>query len=166
MRIVFQQNEATSHTSRATQSYLKDNTPSFIKKDEWSPQSRDCNPMDYCVWDSLSEKVYSGRTTVLKEEKPKNAIRQKWREILYLRMQFDRRFCLGKNRCEQFAMKAEATSINCSISLNMSMALQLFSSLHFLANNFKSNGVPLFFTYKAEIFSKSIDCLCHDVYQI
>ena len=30
----FQQDGATSHTSHATQSYLKDSTPSFIKKDE------------------------------------------------------------------------------------------------------------------------------------
>ena len=37
--------------------------------------------MDYNVWDSLSEKVYSGRTTVFKGEELKDAIRQKWREI-------------------------------------------------------------------------------------
>ena len=37
--------------------------------------------MDYNVWDSLLEKVDSGRTTVFKEDELKNAIRQKWREI-------------------------------------------------------------------------------------
>ena len=78
---VFYQGEATSHTSCAIQSYLEDNTPNFIKKDEWPPQSPDCNPMDYCVWDSLSEKVYSERMTAFKEETLKDAIRQKWREI-------------------------------------------------------------------------------------
>ena len=31
---VFQQDGATSHTIRATQSYQEDSTPSFIKKDE------------------------------------------------------------------------------------------------------------------------------------
>ena len=78
---VFQQDGATSHTSRATQSYLVGSTPSFIKKDEWPPQSPDCNPMDYSVWASLSEKVYSGRKTVFKEEELKDTIRQKWSEI-------------------------------------------------------------------------------------
>ena len=33
------------------------------------------------VWDSLSERVYSGRTTAFREEELKDAIRQKWREI-------------------------------------------------------------------------------------
>ena len=31
---------------------------------------------------SLSEKIYSGRTTVSKEEELKDALRRKWREIL------------------------------------------------------------------------------------
>ena len=48
----------------------------YIKKDEWPLQSPDCNPMDHSVWDSLSAKVYSGRTTVFKEEEPNNTIRQ------------------------------------------------------------------------------------------
>ena len=34
----------------------------FIKTDEWPPQSHDLNPMDYTIWDSLSEKVYKGHT--------------------------------------------------------------------------------------------------------
>ena len=68
--------------SGLNQSYsdLEDSTPSFIKKDEWPPQSRDCNLMDYSIRDSLSDKVYSG-TTVFKEEELKNTIRQKWQEI-------------------------------------------------------------------------------------
>ena len=78
---VFQQERATLHTSRAIQSYLEDGISSLIKKDEWLPQSRDGNPMDYNVWDSLVEKVYSGRTTVFKEEELKDVIKQKWQEI-------------------------------------------------------------------------------------
>ena len=31
------------------------------RKDKWPPQSPDCNPMDYAVWDSLSQKVYAGK---------------------------------------------------------------------------------------------------------
>jgi hypothetical protein len=40
--------------------HLREETPEFIKKDEWPPQSPDLNPMDYTMWDSLSEKVYAG----------------------------------------------------------------------------------------------------------
>ena len=75
---VFQQDGASSHTSRSIHSYLEDSSPSFIKKDERSPQSLHCILMDFNVWDSLSEKVYSGRTTVFKEEELKDAIRPKW----------------------------------------------------------------------------------------
>lgn len=78
---IFQQDGATSHTSRATQSYLEHSTPTFIKKDEWPPQSPDCNPMDYSIWDSLSEKVYRGRNTPFTEDALKETIKRKWREI-------------------------------------------------------------------------------------
>jgi len=78
---IFQQDGATSHTSRVTQEYLEANTPEFIKKDEWPPQSPDCNPMDYAIWDALSEKVYSARTEKFTEEELKDKIREKWEEI-------------------------------------------------------------------------------------
>ena len=51
---------ALSHTRRASQDYLTENTNKFIKKDEWPPQSADYNPMDYAIWDMLSERVYAG----------------------------------------------------------------------------------------------------------
>ena len=58
---VFQQDGAPAHTSKTTQEYLDGATPDVIRKDEWPPQSPDCNPMDYVVWDSLSQKVYAGK---------------------------------------------------------------------------------------------------------
>ena len=63
-------------------------------------------------------------------------------------------------------MKAEATSITCSISFNMSMALFSFSALHFPATNFKSKVSLRLFIYKAKIFRGSVKFLCHDMYQI
>ena len=66
---VFQQDGATSHTSRTTQAYLDQSVEEFIKKDEWPPQSPDLNPMDYSIWNSLSEKVYEGRTEVTRLKK-------------------------------------------------------------------------------------------------
>ena len=63
-----------------TQNYLEGSTTSFIKKNQWPLQSPDCNPMECSLWVSLSEKVYSGRKTVLKEEL-KDTIRQILSEI-------------------------------------------------------------------------------------
>ena len=58
---VFQQDHAPCHTSRTSQDYLTENTNRFMETDIWPPQSADCNPMDYAIWDMLSEKVYAGR---------------------------------------------------------------------------------------------------------
>ena len=73
---IFQQDGAPSHTSNATQTHLEQVVPHFIKKDEWPPQSPDLNPMDYTIWDSLSEKVYKGRTQKFTE----NELKEKMRE--------------------------------------------------------------------------------------
>ena len=78
---IFQQDGAPSHTSNATQTHLEQAVPHFIKKDEWPPQSPDLNPMDYTIWDSLSEKVYKGRTQKFTENEQKEKIREKWEEI-------------------------------------------------------------------------------------
>jgi len=79
---IFQQDGAPSHTSRLTQNHLEQNTPNFIKKNEWPPQSPDCNPMDYSIWDSLSQKVYSGRNTKFTETELKEKIIEAWDDIL------------------------------------------------------------------------------------
>lgn len=78
---IFQQDGAASHTSKVTQAYLEQSTPEFIKKDDWPPQSPDCNPMDYAIWNSLSEKVYEGRRDPFTEDELKERIREKWDEI-------------------------------------------------------------------------------------
>ena len=54
---MFQQDRALFHTTRLTQAHLEENTPEFIKKDEWPPRSPDCNPLDYAIGVSLKEKV-------------------------------------------------------------------------------------------------------------
>ena len=53
------------------------NTKLYPEGRIWPPQSPDLNPMDYSIWDSLSEKVYKGRT----ENELKDKIREKWEEI-------------------------------------------------------------------------------------
>ena len=78
---VFQQDGAPSHTSRASQEYLAENTNQFIKKDEWPPQSADCNPMDYAIWDMLIERVYAGQIHKFTEPELKQKILKVWQEI-------------------------------------------------------------------------------------
>ena len=77
---IFQQDGAPSHTSKITQEHLDAKTPEFIGKDNWPPQSPDLNPMDYHVWDSLSE-VYEGRSMKFTEKELKQKIQQCWEGI-------------------------------------------------------------------------------------
>lgn len=68
------QDGVTSKTSNATQSYIKDATPNFIKK-EWPPLSPGCNSL-LCVVLSLAKKVYSGRAVIFTENELKKQIRE------------------------------------------------------------------------------------------
>ena len=59
------------HTAHQQQEWLETNTPDFIKKDEWPPNSPDLNPHDYHVWTAMLEK-YQAITP-----KPKNKVELK-----------------------------------------------------------------------------------------
>ena len=50
---VFLQDSAPPHRAKATQNFLRDNTPDFINSQEWTPHLSDLNPLDYSVWDIL-----------------------------------------------------------------------------------------------------------------
>ena len=78
---VFQQDGAPAHTSKTTQEYLDGATPDFIRKDEWPPQSPDCNPMDYAVWDSLSRCLVAGKQDKFTENELIKQIRKSWKDI-------------------------------------------------------------------------------------
>ena len=56
-----QEDGATCHTSHETSAYHERNAIPYIKKDDWPPNSPDLNPMDYCIWNQLNTRVYSGR---------------------------------------------------------------------------------------------------------
>ncbi|CAF1350541.1 unnamed protein product [Rotaria magnacalcarata] len=51
--LVFQQDGAKPHLHHLTQQWCRDNFPSFIGKDRWTPNSPDLNPFDYSIWDEL-----------------------------------------------------------------------------------------------------------------
>ena len=47
---IFLQDSAPSHRAKATQNFLRDNTPDFISSQEWTPHSPYLNPLAYSVW--------------------------------------------------------------------------------------------------------------------
>ena len=55
----FQQDGATSHTSRLAQQWCEDHCPSWISKEEWPPSSPDLNVLDYSLWSILESKACS-----------------------------------------------------------------------------------------------------------
>ena len=57
----FQQDSAPAHRARDTVALLRKETSDFIPPDLWPPNSPDLNPVDYCVWSILQEKVYGTR---------------------------------------------------------------------------------------------------------
>jgi inhibitor of nuclear factor kappa-B kinase subunit alpha len=63
---IFQQDGAPAHTARLAQEWLQQNSPDFLKKDEWPPNSPDLNPLDYHVWGAMLEKYQAYKP------KPKN----------------------------------------------------------------------------------------------
>jgi hypothetical protein len=79
---IFQQDGAISRTSKVTQEHLDEEVPEFIKK------TRACRSRPIairwiimCMWDSLSGKVYRGRTEKFTKEELKQRITECWEEI-------------------------------------------------------------------------------------
>ena len=79
----FIQDGAPSHTANITQEYLKENFGRrFIRKDQWPPNSPDCNPLDYFFWNrDVKQKVYEGRRERFQNiDELKKRIRQVWKQ--------------------------------------------------------------------------------------
>jgi len=80
--VFFLQDSAPSHRAKATQNFLRDNTPDFISSQEWAPHSPDLNPLDHSVWEILQELVYKGRLEPFANLKDlQNVIRDKWHDV-------------------------------------------------------------------------------------
>jgi len=76
------QDSAPSHRAKATQNFLRDNTPDFICSQEWTPHSPGLNPLDCSVWDILQELVYEGRCEPFANLKDlQTVIRDKWHDV-------------------------------------------------------------------------------------
>jgi Winged helix-turn helix len=76
---VFQQDGARCHTSAVTTKWLNDNIPSYIKPQDWPPNSPDLSPIEN-LWSILSLSVY-------KDPEPKNIaqlkrrLQQAWKSV-------------------------------------------------------------------------------------
>lgn len=68
-QFIFMQDGAPPHTAIATQEYLLQHAPGFITKNQWPPHSPDLNPMDYGIWQALSQKVYANHNRNIDELK-------------------------------------------------------------------------------------------------
>lgn len=53
----FQQDGASSHTDGEAQRWCKKNFKFFISKERWPPNSPELNPLDYSIWNSISNNV-------------------------------------------------------------------------------------------------------------
>ena len=76
------QDGATSHTADITQEHLREKFGRrFIRKDQWLPNSPDCNPLDYFFWDAIKCKVYEGQRTPFQNlTELKKRIRKVWKD--------------------------------------------------------------------------------------
>ena len=78
---VFLQDSAPSHRAKATQNFLRDNTPDFISLQE-GHRMPDLNPLEYSVWNILQELVDEGRREPFANLKDlQNVIRDKWHDV-------------------------------------------------------------------------------------
>jgi transposase len=81
-RILFQQDSAPAHTSRAAQSFLERNLgiTGFWDKETWPGNSPDLNPLDYAIWnevDKIARKKPCNSVLELQEK-----IKKAWKTVL------------------------------------------------------------------------------------
>ena len=78
----FMQDGAPSHTANITQDHLKETFGRrFIRKDQWPPNSPDCNRLDFFFWDAVKREVYEGRQGRFQSiDELKKRIRRVWKK--------------------------------------------------------------------------------------
>lgn len=81
----FQQDSAPAHKGKLTQEWCRQNCPDFISAQDWPPSSPDLNPLDYCVWGVMEERVNATIHRSLKSFKA--AIEKEWDRLplIYVR---------------------------------------------------------------------------------
>ena len=62
-------------------SFLDQNVPDYISKDDWPANSPDLNPLDYSVWGAMDELVYRSGHKINDIESLKMAIKAAWETL-------------------------------------------------------------------------------------
>ena len=54
---VLQQDSAPAHAAKIVQNWCKSNLPDFISKEQWPSSSPDVNPLDFCMWGLMEQRL-------------------------------------------------------------------------------------------------------------
>ena len=78
---VFQQADASIHSSRLGQEWIEQHSPGFVKKDEWPPNSPDLNPLDYHVWGAMLERYKAFTPKPTNKAELKTVLEAIWKDL-------------------------------------------------------------------------------------
>ena len=78
-RYIFQQDGAPAHRAGETQILCRVLMSDFIPEEFWPPNSPELNPLDYCIWDFLKDRVYATAPRTIGQLEQR--IRQVWEEL-------------------------------------------------------------------------------------
>ena len=92
-KIIFHQDLASAHRAKKMQPFLEEFLPLFVRAVETFPNSPDLNPLDYCLWSVLKEKLdkynlvpnFDRLSEILRKEWasiPQSVIRDSWESWL------------------------------------------------------------------------------------
>jgi len=76
---VSKQNSAPAHRAQDTVEMLRRETPAFISRAAWPPNSSDLNSVDYQVWGVMQDKVY--KTRIRDVEHLKARLLEEWARL-------------------------------------------------------------------------------------
>lgn len=75
----FQQDSAPAHRAKQTATWLKENLSDFIAPSDWPASSPDINPLDFCIWGYMMDKLSSMKYHNL--DQFKSCLLKIWNEI-------------------------------------------------------------------------------------
>ena len=77
---IFWQDKAPCHIAAPVQAFLGKKLPCFVRKDDVPPGSPDLNPLDFCIWSLLKERL-NKYGLITNFEKLAKILKKEWRAI-------------------------------------------------------------------------------------
>lgn len=77
--MVFHQDSASSHTSKQTLTYMRQQNINFVTPNEWMPKSPDAAPMDFGIWGILKRRLQKRKLYTLAGLK--RALHNEWKKL-------------------------------------------------------------------------------------